>query len=98
MQFGVPYKSDPHQVIDLVLDAIMDVDRILPDPPPVCLLTGFGDSSVDFELRFWIKDPQNGVSNINSIVLLRIWDTLKKHNIEIPFPQRDVHLKSQINP
>lgn len=92
--FGVSYKSDPHQVIKLVLAAIQATERILEDPSPVCLLTGFGDSSVNFELRFWIKDPQNGISNITSVSLLKIWDVLKANNIEIPFPQRDVHIKS----
>lgn len=94
VKFGVSYGADPHRVISLVLDSLKNVSRILDDPKPACLLKGFGDSSVDFELRFWINDPQHGVSNVSSEVLLGIWDTFKKHNIEIPFPQRDVHLKS----
>ncbi|MBU2510164.1 mechanosensitive ion channel [bacterium] len=92
--FGVSYRSDPHQVIKLVVSSVTDIARILKDPVPVCLLTGFGDSSIDFELRFWIKDPQNGVSNVIGDVLLAIWDTLKQNNIEIPFPQRDLHFKT----
>ncbi len=55
-------------------------------------MKGFGESSIDLELRFWIEDPQNGVANVTSEVLLKIWDVLKKNDIEIPFPQRDVHL------
>jgi small-conductance mechanosensitive channel len=55
---------------------------------------GFGDSSVNFEIRFWISDPRNGIQNIRSQVLLSIWDYFKEHEIEIPFPQRDYHLKS----
>jgi small-conductance mechanosensitive channel len=55
---------------------------------------GFGDSSVDLELRFWISDPRNGVSNVKSQVLLKVWDILKEHDIEIPFPQRDLHIRS----
>ncbi|MBU2644958.1 mechanosensitive ion channel [bacterium] len=94
VEFGTSYGADPHQVISLVLDSLKHVDRILDDPKPVCLLKGFGDSSVDFELRFWINDPQNGVSNVSSEVLLNIWDVFKKHHIEIPFPQRDLHFKS----
>jgi small-conductance mechanosensitive channel len=47
---------------------------------------------VDLELRFWIDDPQNGVANVISEALLNIWDVLKENNIEIPFPQRDIHL------
>jgi small-conductance mechanosensitive channel len=90
---GISYKADPHEAIQLIEDAVGDIRRILTDPSPKCLLIGFGDSSVDLELRFWIEDPQNGVANVTSDVLLRIWDTLKAHDIEIPFPQRDVHLE-----
>jgi small-conductance mechanosensitive channel len=91
---GISYDSDPHNVIKLVLSSIEDIARILPDPEPQCLLKGFGDSSVDLELRFWITDPENGVENIKSEVLLNVWDIFKENNIAIPFPQRDVHLKS----
>ncbi|MBC8192520.1 MAG: mechanosensitive ion channel [Candidatus Marinimicrobia bacterium] len=90
--FGVAYKSNPHEVRALVIEAMNDVPRVLKTPPPMCLMTGFGDSSIDLELRFWIDDPKNGTTNIQSDALFRIWDTLKENGIEIPFPQRDVHL------
>ena len=92
VSFGVSYRADPHRVIALVVGAIHGIPRVLDHPGPVCLLVGFGDSSVDLQLRFWIQDPQNGVANVTSDVMLRIWDTLKENHIEIPFPQRDVHL------
>jgi small-conductance mechanosensitive channel len=66
----------------------------LETPKSVCLLKGFGDSSVDLELRIWIKDPRNGISNVKSEVLLGVWDRFHEHGIEIPFPQRDIHIKS----
>lgn len=91
---GVSYKEDPHKCIALVLEATNSHDRVLQDPKPVCLLKGFGDSSVDLELRFWIADPANGVSNVKSKVLLKVWDTFKENGIEIPFPQRDLHIRS----
>ena len=90
---GISYNADPHEAIRLIVETVGDIERILSNPPPVCLLIGYGDSSVDLELRFWIEDPQNGVTNLTSKVLLKVWDTLKANNIEIPFPQRDVHLK-----
>ena len=62
-------------------------------PEPVCLLKGFGDSSVDLELRAWIVDPENGVSNVKSEIYLLIWDKFKAAGVEIPFPQRDLHIK-----
>lgn len=90
---GVSYKADIHRAIAVITEAAGKVERVLGYPAPKCILTGFGDSSVDLQIRFWIKDPQNGVANVRSEVLLEVWDTLKAHDIEIPFPQRDVHLK-----
>jgi small-conductance mechanosensitive channel len=95
VSIGASYNSDPHIVIKIVLSSIQGIKRILPDPEPVCILKTFGDSSLDFELRFWINDPENGVYNIRSEVLLKVWDTFKENDIVIPFPQRDVHLKSE---
>lgn len=91
---GVSYKADPHECIRLILEAAKGIERVLEDPKPVCLLKGFGDSSVDLELRFWIGDPANGIANVRSAVLLKVWDTFKENGIEIPFPQRDLHIRS----
>ncbi|MFH1983849.1 MAG: mechanosensitive ion channel domain-containing protein [Pseudomonadota bacterium] len=89
---GISYKADPHRAIEVILGAVQGTPRVLKDPPPLCLLVGFGDSSVDLQVRYWIEDPENGVANVTSAVLLKIWDALKDSGIEIPFPQRDVHL------
>ena len=70
------------------------VKRVVAKPAPVCNLIEFGDSSVNFDVCFWIQDPQNGLSNVRSEVLMNIWQSLKDHDIEIPFPQRDLHIKS----
>jgi len=93
-EVGVSYSSDLRQVQELMMQAIEEKERILTDPAPNVLLMGFGDSSVNFEIRFWISDPRNGIQNIRSQVLLSIWDNFKEHDIEIPFPQRDYHLRS----
>ena len=89
---GISYNADPHEAISLLEEAARGIDRVLDDPGPKCRLVGFGDNSVDLQLRFWIRDPSNGVANITSTVMLSIWDTLKANGIEIPYPQRDVHL------
>jgi small-conductance mechanosensitive channel len=94
IDIGVHYDSDVRKAIQLCLDAAASVPRVLKNPEPVCLLIGFGDSSVDLQLRIWIGDAQNGVQNVKSAVLLEIWDLFKEHGIQIPYPQRDVHLKS----
>jgi small-conductance mechanosensitive channel len=96
LPFGISYGANPHQAIGLALEAAAEIERVLKAPQPVCLFKAFGDSSLDLELRVWINDPQNGVSNIKSDVYLKIWDKLKAANVEIPFPQRDLHVKEPV--
>ena len=91
VEFGVSYTADPHKVIALALDAVKEIPRILQSPRPMCHLKGFGNSSVDFILRFWIRDPIDGLTNIRGLVLLALWDAFKREGIEIPFPQRDLN-------
>lgn len=91
---GVAYATDIRQAMDLIVQAARGIDRVLRHPQPVCQLKNFGDSSVDLELRIWISDPEKGIANVSSAIRLAIWDTLQQHQIEIPFPQRDVHIKS----
>ena len=90
IHFGTAYGDDPHQVRKLAIDAARSVDRVLSFKDPVCHIVGFGDSSVDYILRFWIKDPTGGLTNIRGNVYLALWDTFKAHDISIPFPQREV--------
>ena len=60
-------------------------------------MTAFGDSSLDFKLRFWIDDPQQGLTNIRGKVLLALWDTFKDHDIGIPFPHREVLFRTPLH-
>lgn len=94
MPVGVAYDTDVEKAIELCVEAAKSISRVLDDPAPVCQLRGFGDSSVDLEVRFWLKDPSGGVKNVESQVNLAIWKLFREHNIEIPFPQRDVNLRS----
>ncbi|MEO1221550.1 MAG: mechanosensitive ion channel domain-containing protein [Pseudomonadota bacterium] len=91
---GVAYDSDLELVTKLLYQAVDETPRILDRPKPRVNLMGFGDSSVDFEIRFWIQDPEGGLANIRSDVYMRIWNLFKEHDIEIPFPQTDMHLRS----
>ena len=70
------------------------VPRVILQPEPRCQVVRFGDSSVDLELRVWIADAQNGRGSVISEVLLGVWDRFHENGIEIPFPQRDLHLRS----
>jgi small-conductance mechanosensitive channel len=91
---GISYNADVHKACALCREAAAETRRVLKEPAPACLLLGFGDSSVELELRIWIQDPKNGVRNVKSDVLLLVWDKFHAHGIEIPFPQRDLHLKT----
>lgn len=90
--FGTAYSDDPHEVRRLAVAAASSVDRVLSYKAPVCHVVGFGDSSVDYILRFWIKDPTGGLTNIRGNVYLALWDTFKENEISIPFPQREVKM------
>ena len=91
---GISYRSDPRLAMKLCVEAAEMVPRVLLQPEPRCQVMGFGDSSVDMELRLWINDPQNGRGSIVNEVLLGVWDRFHEHGVEIPFPQRDLHLRS----
>ena len=89
--FGTAYGDDPHVVRRIAIEAAKSVKRVLgSERPPVCHIVGFGDSSVDYILRFWIEDPTEGLTNIKGNVYLALWDAFRAHGISIPFPQREV--------
>jgi small-conductance mechanosensitive channel len=90
VKFGVAYNSDPHQVSALAVEAATKCSRVHAARNPVCWLTGFGDSSLDFVLRFWICDPREGLTNVRGVVLLALWDTLQENGIKIPYPHREI--------
>lgn len=91
---GIDYASDLEKARELMLAAAADTLRVLKDPKPACLLTSFGDNAVNLELRVWINDPQNGLGSVKSDLFCGIWRRFRDHGIEMPYPQRDVHLKS----
>ncbi len=93
--FGVSYGTkDVRGLARKAEEVAVSVDRVLKKPAPRCNLVEFGDSSVNYDLRFWINDPANGITNVRSDVMMAIWDMLHEMGVEIPFPQRDLHIKS----
>tara|TARA_B110000438_G_scaffold280861_1_gene306475 strand:- start:2015 stop:3325 length:1311 start_codon:yes stop_codon:yes gene_type:complete len=94
VSFGVTYDCDPHEVRKLAVEAAAKPERIVDNRPPVCHLVEFGDSSLNFVLRFWIRDPAKGVTNVKGEVLLALWDGLKTAGIEIPYPQRVIQIQN----
>jgi small-conductance mechanosensitive channel len=95
--FGVSYGSDPHAVRKLATEAASGIPRILASPEPVCHLTKFADFSLDFMLRFWIRDPIDGITNVRGAVMLALWDAFKREGIEIPYPVRDLRVSTPLH-
>lgn len=91
---GISYNSDVDRAIELMMEAAGETDRVLKEPPSRVLIKGFGDNSIDLELRVWIRDSENGVSNVASDIYLAIWRKFNAGGIEFPFPQRDIHIVS----
>ena len=96
VRFGVDYGSDPHVVRRLAMETAANIPRVQKDPEPICHLVAFGDSSLDFSLRIWISDPTEGLSNVRGATMLALWDAFKREGIEIPFPQRDLHVREPV--
>lgn len=95
---GISYKSDVDLARELMIEAANEVPRILEDPDPQVLIKGFGDSAIDLELRVWIRDSKNGVSNVASEVYYKIWQKFNEKGVEFPYPQRDIHIVTSPKP
>lgn len=96
VDFGVSYDSNPHEVIRLAIDSTSKIGRVVASRKPVCWMTDFGASSLDFKLRFWIKDPQQGLTNIRGQVLIALWDAFKEAGVSIPFPHREIIMRTPV--
>lgn len=90
---SVGYDSDVPTVQSILKNAALAADRVLKDPGPAAHLSAFGADGLDFTLWYWIADPQNGQSNVRSEIHIRMLDGLRAANIDIPYPQRVVHVK-----
>jgi small-conductance mechanosensitive channel len=94
--FHASYDADPHKVAAIAIGAAATVPRVVEAQMPVCWMTAFGESSLEFLLRFWIRDPQNGLTNVRGAVLLAVWDAFKSNGIGIPYPHREVIMKTPV--
>ena len=90
---GVAYGSDVEKVMRMLMEVATQNDKVLQNPKPVVLFLNFGASSLDFELRVWIPDF-NDRRIIQSALICDIERCFRSEGIEIPFPQRDLHLRS----
>ena len=91
---GVSYKEDPEMIQKLLIEIAMGNPGVLKDPRPEVLFENFGESSLDFILRVWTSDFSDTPKILQSQLYYAIFKKFKEQHIEIPFPQRDLHLKS----
>jgi len=89
---GVAYGSDPEAILKLLVQVAATNPEVMAEPPPVAFFLGFGDSALNFELRFWAH-RQDTWFQLKSDVAIAVAHALRQANIEIPFPQRDIHVR-----
>lgn len=92
--FGVAYGSDIPLLKRVILEVAARHPSVLGDPSPSLFFVGFGDSSLDFELGVWTIEMANNPLRFKSDIYYAIEDVLRRSGIEIPFPQRDLHVRS----
>lgn len=93
--FSVSYDTDINLIPDIVEKAVAAHPDVLDAPyPPDCELRGFGDNGVDFAVEFWVNGIDDGDKKYTSDVLFVVWNALRDAKIEIPYPQRVVHMKN----
>ncbi len=95
---SVGYDSDVDVVMPLLAQATLESERVLRDPAPSVALSAFGADGLEFTVGFWIADPENGQLGLRSQINLAILRSLRAHDIEIPFPQRVVHVAGAAPP
>jgi small-conductance mechanosensitive channel len=94
VKIGVGYGSDPNQVREILLDVARAHPQVITDPGPAVLFQEFGDSSLNFELFVWFPGTVMQAGGFRSALNFAIFEAMKENNIEIPFPQRDIHIRA----
>jgi len=89
---SVAYDSNVEKVMQLLMEAALSSERVLRDPAPSVALSAFGADGLEFTVGFWIADPENGQLALRSHINLAILRALRENGIEIPFPQRVLHV------
>jgi potassium efflux system protein len=93
IKVGIAYRNDPREAQKILLDVANSHQQVLRDPAPACPMTGFGDSTQNFELRIYVSEiSQRG--SVQSELQFRIVDLCREHDIELAFPQRDIWIRN----
>ena len=93
---GVSYKEDPEKVRSILMKVVKKQPGVLESPEPYVRFDGFGDSSIELTLQFWTTEFIRKPLILKSELYYAIFKAFREHNIEIPFPQRDVHIRSKV--
>lgn len=96
VSFGVSYAADPHEVARLAEEVAKKEPLVADSPGPAVRFVGYGDNSIDFQLLIWIDVRRVARRNVRSRIYFALFDAFKQAGIEIPFPQRDLHIRSGI--
>jgi len=94
LNLSVAYGTPIEKVKDIVTSVCFEVPRVLNSPLPVLLVIDMGESAIQFQLRFRIADPENGISNVKSELYERLLKRFEDAQIEIPYPQRGVRIRT----
>ena len=93
--FHISYETeDVEKVQTMAIQIALDHPRVVNDPEPLCNLLALSKSSIDFELQFWIKDPEQGLNNVRSDILMAILKQLRQDSVDIPYVQHELHIRS----
>lgn len=96
LRVGVAYGSDITEVVTVITEAIKNTPMVLLEPTPSVLFTGFGDSSLDFDIHVFVHELTKRLE-LRHVLHKNIYEALSAHKIKIPFPQRDVNIRSMTN-
>ena len=94
ISIGISYESDIEKAMDLILESAKEYSGCLDDPGPSCFLREFADSAINCVLFFWVLDVREGILKHKSNIMRSIWRKFKEHDIVIPYPQRDIHVRN----
>jgi small-conductance mechanosensitive channel len=104
VDFSVPYSTDIRSMVEFIKEAVAQHPQVLSgdevpfEERPDCEIDSFGDSGVNMFVEFWIEGIDDGKNRVGGDLLLIIFETLREHNIEIPFPQREVRILNETEP
>jgi small-conductance mechanosensitive channel len=98
VNFATNYDADPNLVCKLAVDIARDTQRVTRLKPPTCLLIEFAETGMKFALTFWIADPDAGMDNVRSDVMLALWEAFKQQNIRVPYPVREIRIRGGVLP